>query len=378
MLQKIIEASKYVQLNETESGEIDSFVANVAERHPGVDSGVLTQAATNIRRYYSAVNEANSGLYAADIDTFADISQIVTAKFFVGSVLNELASTQPLENPYGHIYRLTFEYADTHVPAGVTAGQALSAVRTTQYATDPGEDVIPRKLKAELRSTLVEAKLRPLDLSSTFQSLLRRASVYGKNNSAVFNNQFLNAAYGKLRDELELGAIQAIDAAVPAANVVSFADPTLIAGIACTELECEYHKIHDTVAEASRRVYDKTGYYPNALITGPEGLAMMDKWIKTPGQNMTDPAALIPQRGRIGVFAKRWIVYYDPSLASKIIAGVFEPSNPMNNPLVYAPYITLAVTPEIMDRDLSTSQVVFAVDRVDVTEPEFFARVDIA
>ena len=49
----------------------------------------------------------------------------------------------------------------------------------------------------------------------------------------------------------------------------------------------------------------------------------------------------------------------------------------MNNPVVYAPYINLAVTPEIMDRDLSTSQVVFAVDRTDITEPTLFGRVDI-
>jgi hypothetical protein len=364
-------------LDNSEIQDIDSFVSGVMAKYPTVDAGSLTQSVTNINKYYKTVAESHTGIVEGDIDVFRDISTIVTAKFYTASVLNELASVQPLDNVFGYIYRLTFEYGDDMPAEGVTAGQSLSEVRTSGYATDPGENVIPRRLKAELRQELVEAKLRPLDLSSTFQSLLRRASVYGKGNTAVFNNQFLNAAYMKLRDELELSAINQIDASVPAGNVVTYTDPA--STTPCTERECEYGEFQSAVSEASRRVYDNTGYMPNVVVIGPEALNIMDRWIKQPNTNMIDTGmgGLIPQRGRIGVFAKRWVVYYDPSVVGKALVGAFDPQNPMNNPLVYAPYINLAVTPEIMDRDLSTSQVVFAVDRTDVTEPAFFARVDI-
>lgn len=374
-MKKVLEASSSMSLDTTATTEIDDFVGGVIAKYPNVDAGSLTQSVTNSTRYYKTVAEANNGMLAADIDVYRDISNIVTAKFYVGSVLNELASVQPLDNVYGYIYRLTFEYGDTMPAQSVTAGQALSAVRTSGYATDPGENVIPRRLKAELRSTLVEAALRPLDLSSSFQSLLRRASVFGKGNNAVFNNQFLNAAYMKLRDELELSGINKIKAAVPAANKVNWTDPH--ATTPCTERECEYGEFHGALSEASRRVYDSTGYFPNVVVIGPDALSFMEKWIKLPGQQMASPDAMLPTKGRLGVFAKRWMVYYDPSLTGFALVGAFEPSNPMNNPLVYAPYITIAVTPEIMDRDLSTSQVVFAVDRVDVTEPALFGQVTI-
>ncbi len=375
MLDRVLESAGHMTLESVEIQEIDDFVAGVVSKYPKVDAGGLTQSVNNLHSYYKTVSEANSGIVEADIDVFRDISTIVTAKFYTGSILNELASVQPLDNVFGYIYRLTFEYGDDHVASGVTAGQSLSAVRTTGYATDPGEEVIPRKLKAELRQTLVEATIRPLDLSSTFQSLLRRASVYGKGNNAVFNNQFLNAAYAKLRDELELSAIAKIDAAVPGANRVpwSVPDETL-----CTEIECQYGTFHAALSEASRRVYDNTGMFPNVAIIGPEVFTFMEKWIKTPDQQMMDPAAMIPTKGRLGVFAKRWLVYYDPSLTNKALVGAFDPANPMNNPLVYAPYITLAVTPEIMARDLSSSQVVFSVDRTDITEPALFGAVDIS
>ncbi|HID69696.1 MAG TPA: hypothetical protein EYP35_04360, partial [Desulfobacterales bacterium] len=236
MLERVLESAGSMVLDSAENNDIDSFVAGVIAKYPNVDAGSLTQSVNNINCYYKTVAEANSGIVEGDIDVFRDISTIVTAKFYTGSVMNELASVQPLDNVFGYIYRLTFEYGDDMPSQGVTAGQALSEVRTSGYATDPGEEVIPRRLKAELRQTLVEAKIRPLDLSSTFQSLLRRASVYGKGNTAVFNNQFLTAAYSKLKDELEVSAIQKIDAAVPAANVVNFTDPS--GTTPCTELEC--------------------------------------------------------------------------------------------------------------------------------------------
>jgi len=374
MLDRVLESAGSMVLDAAEVNDIDSFVAGVIAKYPNVDGGGLTQSVSNISRYYKTVSEANSGIVEGDIDVFRDISTIVTAKFYTASMLNELASVQPLDNVFGYIYRLTFEYGDDMPSQGVTAGQALGAVRTTGYATDPGEEVIPRRLKAELRQELVEAAIRPLDLSSTFQSLLRRASVYGKGNTAVFNNQFLNAAYSKLKDELELSAINKIVAAVPAANKVDWAGPT---ASDCTEAECEKSQMHGALSEASRRVYDSIGYFPNVVIVGPEAFALMENWIKVPQQQMVDPVALIPVRGRIGVYGKRWVVYYDPSLGAKALLGCFDPANPMNNPLVYAPYINLAVTPEIMDRDLSTSQVVFAVDRIDITEPAMFAEVTI-
>ena len=178
----------------------------------------------------------------------------------------------------------------------------------------------------------------------------------------------------KLRDELEQQAIMKMDASVPLGNVVTFTDPSALV-IDCTEMECEYGKLHGAISEASRRVYNTTGYSPNVIIIGPEAHAMLEKWIKVPAQSMVD--GLVPQKGRIGVYAKRWIVYYDPSLTDRILVGTFSPDNPMENPLVYAPYITLAVTPELRERDLSTSQAVFAVDRIEVTEVNLFARVDI-
>lgn len=372
-MQKVLEGAAAAQLSTNDSDLIYELVKDVAVRHPRVDVGSLTSALSNTSRYYQIVNESSNGIYQADIDLYRDISHIITSKFFVGSVLNELASVQVLNNCYGHIYRLTFEYGNT--AAGATAGQALSAVRTSAYAADPGENNIPRRLKAELRQTLVEARLRPLDLSMTFQSMLRMSSVYGKGNMGVFNNQFLTAAYNKLRDELEVSAIAAIAAAVPAANVVTFTEP--VAVTPCTEKECAYGLIYESIQEAGRRIYDSTGSSMNVLITGPDGLAIMDKNIKVPGSEMSDPMNLLPQRGRVGVYAKRYLVYYDPSLSAKIIGGVFEPSNPMNNPLVYAPYITMGVTPSIPERDMSTSTVAFAVDRVDVTEPAYFAAINI-
>lgn len=373
MMKNVLEGAASLQLSDKETGDIEQFVSDIVTRHPHVDAGNLARTVTNSNRFYKMVAEANSGIYTTDVDIYRDISQIITAKFFVGSVLNELASVQPLNNCFGYIFRLTMEYGDT--AAGATAGQALSAVRTSAYAADPGEDVIPRRLKAELRSTLVEAVLRPLDLSHTFQSMLRISSVYGKGNMGVFNNQLLTAAYNKLRDELEVSTIAAIDAAIPAANVVSFTEPVLVTP--CTEQECAYSLIHESIQEAARRVFDSTGYHPNVLITGPEGLTIMEKNIKIPNNTMFDQTGMIPQRGRVGIYAKRYMVYYDPSLTAKIICGVFEPQNPMNNPIVYAPYITMGVTPEIRERDMSVSNVAFAVDRVDITEPAFFGRVDI-
>ena len=376
-MQSVLESAADLPLDDVEMSEIDAFVGGVLAKYPNADAGLLTQGVTNIHKYYKTVSEANTGITAGDIDAFRDISTIVTAKFYTGSVLNELASVQPLDNVYGYIYRLTFEYGDDMPTQGVTAGDSLSAVRTAAYATDPGENVIPRRLKAELRQELVEASLRPLDLSSTFQSLLKRASVYGKGNEAVFNNQFLNAAYMKLRDELELSTLQVIDAAVPTTNVITFTDPS--GTTPCTERECEYGEFQSAASEASQAVYDSTGYQPNVIIAGPTALKIMDRWIKQAPTNMVnaEQGGLIPTRGRIGVYARRWMVYYDPSISGALL-GAFEPQNPMNNPIVYSPYIQIAVTPEILGRDLSSSRVVFAVDRVDVTEPAFFAKINIA
>jgi len=373
MLKRILESAGAMPLDDQGLMDVDNFVAGVQAKYPKVDGGALTQAVTNTHKYYKTISEANTGMVAADVDVFRDISTIVTAKFYTASVLNELASVQTLDNVFGYIYRLTFQYGDT--AGGATAGQALGAVRTTGYATDPGENVIPRRLKADLRQTLVEAILRPLDLSSTFQSLLRRASVFGKNNGAVFNNQFLNAAYAKLSDELELSAILAMDAAVPVANRVGYTDPA--GSDPCLDKECAYGLLFDALSETSRRVYNNTGWFPNVILAGPEAFARMEKWIKVPDSLMVD-GAFIPRRGRIGVFGKRWVVYYDPALTNKAVVGAFDPQNPMNNPLVYSPYISLAVTPEIMDRDLSSSQVVFAVDRTDITEPALFGAVDLS
>ncbi len=64
-------------------------------------------------------------------------------------------------------------------------------------------------------------------------------------------------------------------------------------------------------------------------------------------------------------------------MGDKAVVGVFNPDDPTQNPILYAPYIALGVSPEIFDRDLSTAQVVFSVDRVDITEPTLFGMIDI-
>ena len=373
-LSRVLEAAHTVSLPKDITDQVDTFCEKIAAKYPKADIGAIQMISENTARYYHAVGEAGAGMVQDDIDLFRDISMIVTAKLFTGSVIAELASVQPLDNIYGYIYRMTFEYADNYAPDGITAGQSLGAVRSSSFASDPGEQVVARRIKAELRRELVEAKLRPLQLSQTFHSILRRASVLGRDR-AQFDNTMLQTAYNKLRDELEVTALAALSAAVPAANIVGFVDP--VATVDCIDRECEYGLIFDSAGEASRRVYDNIMQYPNVIITGAEGLRIMERYIKYPEQQMINPLSMMPQRGRMGVFAHRWAVYYDPSVGAQMIFGVFNPEDSMSNPVIYAPYITVAVSPEILEKDLTTTNIVFAVDRIDIADNTMLARIDI-
>lgn len=372
--QKILESCAGIELNQDDMEQVESFVSTVAERHQNVDTGSLFEVNFNTAKYYKAIAESGAGMVQDDTDLYRDISMIITAKFWTGSMISELASTQVLDNIYGYIYRLTFEYGDDYANDGITAGQSLGAVRSSSFASDPGEQVPARRLKAELRRELVEATLRPLELSQTFHSILRRASVLGKNSKAGFDNKMLQTAYVKLRDELEMATIQRLPSVVPAGNKVTFTDP-LSGGEPCTEKECEYGLFFEALAEASNRVHTSTGLYPNVVMIGTKALRLIERWIKVKPNEMWQD--MIPQKGRMGVFAKRWMVYYDPAMGDKAVVGVFNPDDPTQNPILYAPYIALGVSPEIFDRDLSTAQVVFSVDRVDITEPTLFGQVDI-
>ncbi len=374
-MKRVLEAAAGMQLAQDDQDHLDSFMDQVVAKHPKIDASALSEVLTNTSRYYKAIGEAGAGSVAADTDAFRDISMIVTTKFFAGSTINELASVQPLNNVYGYIYRLTFEYADTHAPSGVVAGNSLSAVRSGTYATDPGEQVVARRLKAELRQELVEAALRPIQLSSTFQSMLKRASVFGKGNEAAFDNRFLQAAYSKLRDELEVVTIGRINTGVPAGHVATYTAP---AGTdPQTEKDQAYGLFFDAAADASTRVFNKTGYYPNVMMVGQAALQHIERWIKVPNQGITEGFVGIPQRGKLGVFGKRWMVYYDPSITDYAIVGAFNPDDPMFNPIIYAPYISIAVSPEILDKDLTTTQIAFSVDRIDLPDLNLFGRVDL-
>ena len=375
-MDRIIESARGIQLDQADHDHVEAFVDKIAAKHPTVNTGALFDVAESTTKYYKAVAESGAGMVQDDVDLFRDISMIVTAKFFTGSVIAELASVQPLDNIYGYIYRMTFEYGDDYANNGITAGQSLAAVRSSSFASDPGEQVPARKLKAELRRELVEAKLRPLELSSTFQSLLRRASVLGRDRAA-FDNRMLQTAYTKLRDELEVTTLAQIQAIVPANNKVDYTDPLTGSANLPSEKEVEYGMFFDALAEASLRVYNSTGLYPNVAIVGDKGLRLIERHIKQPFQTMNNPVNMMPQRGRLGIFGQRWAIYYDPTMTNKVVLGVFNPDDPNSNPIIYAPYITLAVSPEILDRDLSTAQVVFSVDRVDISEPAFFAMVTI-
>ena len=176
-MKKVMESAASQVLDAAEERELDEFLDTLVDRYPQIDVGIVGQALTNSSRYYHLVREANSGTVAADIDVYRDISNIITAKFYVGSVLNQLASTQVLENPFGYIYRLEFEYADAWAADGINANDPLNVVRSASYANDPGEGNIPRRLKAELKHTLVDTAFRPIDISSTFQSIIRMAGM---------------------------------------------------------------------------------------------------------------------------------------------------------------------------------------------------------
>lgn len=373
--QKILESCNSAVLSQDDMEQVESFVATVAERHPSVDTGSLFDVNLNTARYYKAIAEAGAGMVQDDTDLYRDISMIITAKFWTGSMISELASTQVLDNIYGYIYRLQFEYGDDYAPDGITAGQTLGAVRSSSFASDPGEQTPARRLKAELRRELVEAKIRPLELSQTFHSILRRASVLGKGSKAGFDNKMLQTAYVKLRDELEMATILRLPSIVPAGNKVNFTDPIADGAKPATEKEVEYGLFFEALADASNRVHTSTGMYPNVAMVGTKGLRLVERWIKTKPNEMWND--MIPQKGRMGVFAKRWMIYYDPAMGDKAVVGVFNPDDPTQNPILYAPYIALGVSPEIFDRDLSTSQVIFSVDRVDITEPTLFGQVTI-
>jgi hypothetical protein len=374
-MDKILESCHAATLSQDNLDQVEAFVTTVAERHPNVDTGSLFDVSMNTAKYYAAIAEYGAGMVQDDTDLYRDISMIITGKFWTGSMINELASTQVLDNIYGYIYRLQFEYADDHAADSITAGQTLGAVRSSSYASDPGEQSPARRLKAELRRELVEATIRPLELSQTFHSILRRASVLGKGSKAGFDNKMLQTAYVKLRDELEMATILRLPSIVPAGNKVNFTDPIADPAKTCSEKECEYGLFFEALADASNRVHVSTGLYPNVVMLGTKGLRLVERWIKTkPNEMWSD---MIPQKGRMGVFAKRWMVYYDPAMGDKAVVGVFNPDDPTQNPILYAPYIALGVSPEIFDRDLSTSQVVFSVDRVDITEPTLFGQVTI-
>lgn len=361
-----------ISLSNNEKTELSEVMKKI------IDKGISYEKASKLSTLYeniykySKILEATS-IRSADIEPFKAISITATTRLYKSNIIDTLASVQPLQTVAGYIYYFDYKYANDFVNEDISAGDKLSDKRTTEYSyVAEGQPL--NEIGLEVKSELIEAKVRGLNISWSLHSYLNLSSILGQDGAMEkLNTNMLNLISKKLRDEVELKTIKLIEASVKPEHKVEFT----VNSQDCQTAECQAKKLWKTIQEASSIIYRKYAVMPNVMIIGDKAKSILDS---------LDRPVIIPDAenkpsgvGRLilGTIDTRYTVIYEPSVKG-VIMIYKEMETEYGATVVYAPYIPLALSePFVNPKTLETVRGVFTVDAVKVVHPEFIAKVEI-
>lgn len=371
-----------IPLSNEESILIDNFTNKAVEKYPNVLNSPdkvegLRTLYSNIFKHYKLLKES-AAIKSSDIDVFRDIAVIATTRAYVGNILEYIASIQPIENPYQKVFFIDQEYGDDYAPENITAGTSFKDKRSKKYASDRAEGQPARRIKATIKSEFVNAQVRPIELSYTLEAMLSLSSVFGGQENArkFLDQRYLQAISNKLRDEMELLILEAIDNAVYPENIFTVSKD-MLDGTDCKDERCAAQRLYDAIDDAAYAILGKTGVRPNVVIVGNEAMKILRKADKNMIRYADNAAPTSIARNYFGVLDNKYNLLYDPTI--KGITLLFrELNDPSAAAVVYAPHIPLGVTNPVTERTLETYRVVYTVDAYKVVHPEVIAKVLIA
>lgn len=318
-MSKLIDISK-VPLEKTESLEIAGFVSKARDKYNmnASKSDNLNMMIGNVYKYFKVFNESNAAQVSSDIEPFRDLAVLATTKFYTSNILDQIASVQTSDSPYGLITYVDFQYADNYATDSITAGTSL-AKRSRTYGNHPGEQTASRRIKTKIDQKPITAGVRSIEASYTLESFLALSSIKGQNGAKQFlDRTYLDVVANKLRDEAEFAVIDAIYTNVLPAHtfVFSYTDSTQ-----CLDEECQARRFLDIIEEAAQSVYDKRKIWPNVVIVGSDALRLLrrgDHKIingSIPGTGIPSSVA----RNYLGVLDDRYGLLYDPELSGALL-----------------------------------------------------------
>jgi len=252
-MSKLIDISKF-DLDKKESIEIAGLTNKAREVYnfSAAKTDNLNQMYHNVYKYFKIFSESNAGIVSGDIEPFRDLAIIATTKFYANNILDQICSMQTSDSPYGLITYVDFQYADDHVPDGITAGTSI-AKRSHSYGSHPTEQTASRRIKTKIEQKPITAGVRSIEASYTLESFLALSSMKGQNNAKQFlDRTYLDVISNKLRDEAEFAVVDAMYSAVQPANIHTFSIDTT----ECMELECQSRNFIEKIESACQDIYD--------------------------------------------------------------------------------------------------------------------------
>lgn len=316
---------------------------------------------------FSALN-ADAATQAANIQTFQAFAFVSTTRFYVSSILDEIAVVNPVKSPEGKIFVVDFEYADAHSPDGIAAGDSLVNVRSKSYSQGIPEETRPRRIRAITKSIPYTCVARPIEQSQTLQALLSMQTIQSPDEVEEFiNGRYLQTIAAKLRDEAELALIDKLW------NNASISADFTCQGGDCNTEECDAKKLLKLIEKQAYQIYAKTGLRPNVIIIGEQARDLLTSLDRRIIEYSTD--GLISGFGRevIGVIERKYKVVYDPAVQGVIIT--YRNKEQDAGAAVYTPFIPLGITPEMMKDNLVSYRTIYTVDGYVVIHPELIGKI---
>lgn len=175
-------------------------------------SANLKRLYENIMKFSSLTGAFNdAATRATDIQTFQALAFISTTRFYVNSILDEIAVVYPVRSPEGKVFVVDFQYANDHAPDGITSGDPLYRKRSRTYSMGVPEETRPRAIRATTRAVPYTCAPRPIEQSWTLQAMLSLQTIYTPEEIEEFlNGRYVQTIAARLRDEAELAVIQTL------------------------------------------------------------------------------------------------------------------------------------------------------------------------
>lgn len=329
--------------------------------------------AQNLKRLYENIMKftafnADAATHATDIQTFQSLAFVSTTRFYVNSIIDEIAVVYPVKSPEGKIFVVDFEYANNLASDGINAGDKLYERRSQNYSRGVAEEQRPRAIRTVTRAVPYECQARPIEQSWTLQAMLSLQTIYTPEEVEEFlNGRQVQTIAAKLRDEAELAVIDQLW------NNASVDTTFTCQGNDCPGEECDAKQLLRAIERVAYEIYTKTGVRPNVVIIGETVRDLLTALDRPIIEYAND--GLISGFGReiLGILERKYKVVYDPAVEGVIVT--YRNKEEDSGAVVYTPFIPLGITPEMMKDNLVSYRTVYTVDGQVVIHPELIGRI---